>query len=134
MLNFEPIRATIPKIRLHVGEFRHRGSGQASRDQAHFQKDLPTSVRGVIQRKIQRLGEDRALLLAAAVQGCEVDSAVVAKVLGVDARTVEDWPERVESDHKFVRHCGEQDLPDRRNGKRWQLRLDFSLRDSRQRT
>jgi hypothetical protein len=43
------------------------------------------SIRGVIQRKIQRVGRDATLLVAASVQGYEFDSAVVAEVLGVDS-------------------------------------------------
>ena len=45
-----------------------------------LQRDLPESVRGMIQRMIDQLGEDdRRLLVAASVQGYEFDSAVVAR-------------------------------------------------------
>src|SRR5262249_32136681 len=48
--------------------------GQAVPD---VQRELPESVRGMIQRKIDQLGEDdRRLLIAASVQGYEFDSAV----------------------------------------------------------
>src|SRR5262245_65430538 len=44
--------------------------------------DLPESVRGMIARKIEQVPDaDRGLLLAAAVQGDEFDSTVVAEAL-----------------------------------------------------
>src|SRR5262249_31088643 len=47
------------------------------------QRELPASVRSLIQKKIAQPGEaDRRLLAAASVQGYEFDSAVVARVLG----------------------------------------------------
>ena len=48
-------------------------------------RDLPESVRGMIQRKIAQLpDDDRALLTAASVQGHEFDSTVVAQVLAMN--------------------------------------------------
>ena len=50
---------------------------------AAISRDLPESMRGMIERKLGQLAEaDRGLLVAAAVQGYQFDSAVVAEVLG----------------------------------------------------
>jgi serine/threonine protein kinase/predicted ATPase len=79
-----------------------------------LQRHLPESVRGMIQRKIDQLGEDdRRLLVAASVQGYEFDSAVVAGVLERDAADVEDRLDELDRVHAFVRPVREQEFPDR---------------------
>ena len=48
-------------------------------------RDLPESMLGMIERKLGQLAEaDRGLLVVAAVQGYQFDSAMVAEVLGLD--------------------------------------------------
>src|SRR5262249_42567705 len=62
-----------------------------------IQRELPESVRSMIQRKISQLGEaERRLLNTASVQGYEFDSAVLAKALAADAAEVEDRLEMLE--------------------------------------
>src|SRR5262245_58737549 len=79
-----------------------------------LRRDLPDSVRGMIQRKIDQLGDDdRRLLVAASVQGYEFDSAVVARVLQRDAAEVEDRLGELDRVHTFVRMVQEQEFPDR---------------------
>ncbi|HKB39086.1 MAG TPA: hypothetical protein VKD72_21790, partial [Gemmataceae bacterium] len=79
-----------------------------------LRRDLPESVRGMIQRKIDQLGDDdRRLLVAASVQGYEFDSAVVARVLQRDAAEVEDRLDELDRVHAFVRMVREQEFPDR---------------------
>jgi predicted ATPase len=79
-----------------------------------LRRELPESVRGMIQRKIDQLGEDdRRLLIAASVQGYEFDSAVVARVLERDAAEVEDRLAELDRVHAFVRMVREQEFPDR---------------------
>jgi len=79
-----------------------------------LQRDLPESVRGMIQRKIDQLGEDdRRLLVAASVQGYEFDSAVVARILERDAAEVEERLDELDRVHAFVRMVREQEFPDR---------------------
>jgi tetratricopeptide (TPR) repeat protein len=79
-----------------------------------LRRDLPESVRGMIQRKIDQLGEDdRRLLVAASVQGYEFDSAVVARALERDAADVEDRLDELDRVHAFVRVVREQEFPDR---------------------
>ncbi len=78
-----------------------------------IERDLPESVRGMIERKIAQLGEDdRRLLIAASVQGAEFDSAVVAASLEMDPAEVEERLENLERVHSFIRLIGEKEFPD----------------------
>lgn len=77
-------------------------------------RELPQSVRSMIERKIDQLGEsDRRLLAVASVQGYEFDSGVVAAVLGLDAVDVEDQLVTLERVYVFVKRVEEAELPDR---------------------
>lgn len=79
-----------------------------------FQRELPESVRAMIQRKVDQLSTaDRHLLMAASVQGPEFDSAVVAQVLGREAAEVEERLDVLERVHIMVRLIREQTFPDR---------------------
>lgn len=79
-----------------------------------LERDLPESVRSMIQQKIDQLeDDDRALLVAASVQGQEFDSAVVTEALGLDAADVEERLEVLDRVHAFVSLVGEEELPDR---------------------
>jgi hypothetical protein len=79
-----------------------------------LRRELPESVRGMLQRKIDQLGEDdRRLLVAASVQGYEFDSAVVARVLERGAADVEDRMDELDRVHAFVQVVREQEFPDR---------------------
>ncbi len=75
--------------------------------------ELPESVRSMIQRKIDQLGDgDRRLLTAASVQGHEFDAAVVAAALEIDAADVEERLEALDRVHAFVRPVREHEFPD----------------------
>jgi serine/threonine protein kinase/predicted ATPase len=76
--------------------------------------ELPESVRGMIRRKINQL-DDAALrlLTAASVQGQEIDSAVLSKVLDMDSGQVEERLQALDEIHAFVRFVGEHELPDK---------------------
>jgi predicted ATPase len=77
-------------------------------------RELPQSVRSMIQRLIDQLTDDeRRLLLAASVQGYEFDSVVVAEVLALDATEVEERLEVLDRACGLVRRVGEYQLPDR---------------------
>jgi predicted ATPase len=79
-----------------------------------LERELPESVRSMIEHKIAQLGEDdRRLLVAASVQGYEFDAAVVSKALGLDAADVEERFEGLERVHAFVRLVREHEMPDR---------------------
>jgi len=78
-----------------------------------IQRELPESVRSMIQRKIEQLSDtERRLLSAASVQGQEFDSAVVARALEMDAAEVEERLEVLERVHLFVRRIEEKEFPD----------------------
>ncbi len=98
---------------------RGRGEGAGgrwtlARELPDLHRELPESVRGVIQRQLERLGEaDRRLLAAAAVQGPEFDSAVVAGALALDPAEVEDRLQVLDRVHGLVRLVRELEFPDR---------------------
>src|SRR5207237_1535622 len=78
-----------------------------------LERDLPESVRATIQRRIGQLDADElALLSAAAAQGQEFDSRIVADVLAADAAVVEERLVRLERVHGFVRRLHDKELPD----------------------
>ena len=77
-------------------------------------RDLPESVRGMIQRKIEQVDEtDRKLLVAASVQGHEFDSAVVAEAVEMDPADVEERLEKLERVYVLVKRGEEREFPDR---------------------
>jgi tRNA A-37 threonylcarbamoyl transferase component Bud32/tetratricopeptide (TPR) repeat protein len=76
--------------------------------------ELPESVRSMIGRKIERLDDrDRALLVAASVQGHEFDSTTVSEASGMDPVDVEERLEAIERTHVLVRRGREEEFPDR---------------------
>jgi predicted ATPase len=77
-----------------------------------IERDLPESVRGMIERKIAQLSdEDRRLLVAASVQGYEFDSAIVARALELDPADVEERLETLERVYSLVRFISEREFP-----------------------
>jgi predicted ATPase len=92
---------------------QERGCWALAQALPDLQRELPESVRSVIQRKIDQLGEaDRRLLTVASVQGAEFDAAVVAQVLGREAADVEERLDVLERVHALVRLVREQAFPD----------------------
>lgn len=90
------------------------GVWQLAQNLPDMDKELPQSVRSMIQRKIDQLDpEDVRLLVAASVQGYEFDSTVVAEALKIDAEETEERLEALNRIHYFVRPLGEKELPDR---------------------
>lgn len=76
--------------------------------------ELPETVRSMIQRKLERLDDgDRRLLGAAAAQGHEFDSAVVAAAIEFDPAAVEERMQLLERVHGLVRLLREDEFPDR---------------------
>lgn len=91
-----------------------KGGWTLAQSIADIKLELPESVQGMIQRKIDQLNEnDRRMLEAAAVQGFEFDLAVVAAVLELDIELVEDRLDELERVHDFIRFIDEQEFPDR---------------------
>jgi tetratricopeptide (TPR) repeat protein/predicted Ser/Thr protein kinase len=76
-----------------------------------LERELPESVRAMIQRKLEQLGEeDRRLLVGASVQGYEFDSTLVAKALDLDPADVEDQLESLDRVYALVRLVGEREF------------------------
>lgn len=79
-----------------------------------IEKEIPASIRNMVQLKIDRLSEDdRKILLIAAVGGVQFDSAVIAKALDREPADVEEQLQELEQRHGFVRSAGEGEFPDR---------------------
>jgi predicted ATPase len=75
--------------------------------------DIPGSILSMIKRKLDLLDEqDRKLLAAASVQGCEFDSAVLAGALELEAASVEEQLERLDRVHGLVRLSWEDEFAD----------------------
>jgi serine/threonine protein kinase/tetratricopeptide (TPR) repeat protein len=91
----------------------HQGGWALAASIPAIERNMPESVRSMIQRKIDQLGEeDRWLLVGASVQGYEFDSAVIAKALEIDPADVEERLEPLCRVHAFVQFVEEKELPD----------------------
>ena len=76
-------------------------------------RELPESVRGMIERKIEQLDEDdRRLLAVASVQGYEFDSTIIAEAVALDPADVEERLHELDRVHAFVRMVDERELAD----------------------
>lgn len=74
---------------------------------------IPVGIHSMIRLKIDRFSdEQRRILLCAAVQGMQFDSAVIAKVLSLDPVDVEERLQDLETAHSFVQMMGEQEFQD----------------------
>jgi tetratricopeptide (TPR) repeat protein len=75
-------------------------------------REIPESVRSMVERKIDQLSaDDRVLLAAAAVQGAEFDSTTIATALSRDAAELESRFEALDRVHDLVRQSDELELP-----------------------
>jgi predicted ATPase len=89
------------------------GTWRAVRELPDFSRELPESIRGAIDRKIEQLDDEaRRLLAAASVQGQEFDSAVVADALGRSGAEVEERLQTLARVHGLVRPLREQVFPE----------------------
>jgi serine/threonine protein kinase/predicted ATPase len=90
------------------------GSWRLAQALPELRDELPESVRSMIERKLEQLGEeDRRVLAAAAVQGHEFDTAVVAAALALDPADLEEQLQRLERVHNVVRLLRERQFPGR---------------------
>jgi predicted ATPase/predicted Ser/Thr protein kinase len=90
------------------------GRWSLARALPELRRELPQSIRSMIERKLLQLDEaQRHLLLAASVQGHEFDSAVLATALKRDPGEVEDCLQVLERAHRLVRLVRESEFPDR---------------------
>jgi len=89
------------------------GYWQLAKPLAAVERELPESVRSIIQRRIDQLSQgDQELLAVAGIQGQEFDSAILADVLGLDATIVERKLRDLEQGHSFVKLLQEKEFPD----------------------
>jgi tetratricopeptide (TPR) repeat protein len=84
-----------------------------STDVAEVEREIPISVRSMIDKKIDQLSDDeRRILTVASVQGSQFDSAVVARALEIDAGEIEDILDRLDRVHELIQRIGEHEHPD----------------------
>ena len=103
-----------------VRYLRERGVTEESA--VEIDQSIPESLRGMIERNLERLAdEERQLLRVAAVQGFQFDSAIVAAVLERDAADVEDALQSLDRVHGVVQLVREQELPNRLFSLRYQF-------------
>jgi tetratricopeptide (TPR) repeat protein len=89
-----------------------RGRGAPSDWEAEIEREIPESLRGMIERKLEGLRDDeRQLLRVAAVQGFQFDSAIVAQVLERDPADVEEALQSLDRAHGLVKVERELELP-----------------------
>jgi serine/threonine protein kinase/tetratricopeptide (TPR) repeat protein len=92
---------------------KKQGQWMLAQSLPSIERDLPESVRAMIDRKMaQLIEEDRRLLVAASVQGYEFDSAIVSKALDLDPADVEERLETLERVHRLVRLVSEREFPE----------------------
>ncbi len=90
------------------------GTWSLGRELPDLKRELPESVRSMVQRELERLSaDDRRLLATASVQGAEFDSAVVADVMQIDAANVEERLQALNRTYSLVKLVRESEFPDR---------------------
>src|SRR5262249_53021375 len=81
----------------------HDGRWSLDQPVSEVRKVIPLGVRNMIELKIDQLqDQERNLLLCAAVQGIEFDSAPLATVLSLEPADVEERLQALERGHNFV--------------------------------
>ncbi len=89
------------------------GVWQVSGSLPDLERELPESMRSMVQRKIGQLSEqDTQLLIAASVQGHSFDSAVISAGLDRDPADVEERLDELERVYTFVHRRDEYEYPD----------------------
>jgi hypothetical protein len=84
-----------------------------TRPLTEMELEAPESVRSMISRKIDALGEEeRRALEYASIEGAEFLSTVVARLLDVDEIALEERLARLERTHRLIETRGEEELPD----------------------
>ncbi|HEX6573642.1 MAG TPA: protein kinase [Gemmatimonadaceae bacterium] len=89
------------------------GSWSISGSIPDLERELPESMRSMVQRKVGQLSDtDSQLLVAASVQGYDFDSAVVAAAIEADPADVEERLVDLERIYNFVIRRDEHEFPD----------------------
>ena|SRR5437867_4037034 len=100
---------------------------------SEVRKVIPVGIRSMIRLNIDQFSkEDSRLLLCAAAQGVQFDSAVIAQVLSRDTVDVEERLQELETAHNFVRIVGEQEFPNHPFSARYRfVHVFIRMRDTR---
>ena len=84
-----------------------------SRPLTEIELEVPETVRSMISKKVDALGEEeRRALQYASVEGQEFLSTVAARPLGVDEVDLEELLAQIEKNHRLIVVLGEEELPD----------------------
>ncbi|HLQ59323.1 MAG TPA: AAA family ATPase [Gemmatimonadales bacterium] len=109
-------------LRDHGAIVEVAGAWALSESLPNIERELPESVRSMIERQVGQLAPmDRRLLAVASVQGQEFDSAVVATVLAQDPARVEERLERLERVHALIRSVAQRKRPGRLQSVRYRF-------------
>ncbi len=104
LLQYLQERGDIAKTNEHWG---------LSRPLAEIELEVPASVRSMISKKVDALGEEeKRTLQYASVEGQEFLSTVAANLLAVDEVDLEELLARIEKNHRLIVSRGEEELPD----------------------
>src|SRR6185503_11858815 len=104
LLQYLQERGDIAKTNEHWG---------LSRPLSEIELEVPESVRSMISKKVDALGEEeKRTLQYASVEGQEFLSTVAANLLGVDEVDLEELLARIEKNHRLIVSRGEEELPD----------------------
>ena len=96
-----------------VGAIVERDGWRMVKPLSEIEKEVPESIRSMIERKIDLLDDaDRRLMVVASVQGSEFHATVVAEAMEGDEAEIEESLERLDQVHNFVRRVGEEEMPD----------------------
>ena len=96
-----------------IAKSRESGTWVLAQSLPDLTRDLPQSVRSMIEMKIAQICDrEREVLRAAAAQGYEFESAAVARALEADNLEIEDALEPLSRVHNFVKCISEEELPD----------------------
>ncbi len=113
----QPLFATrLVQLLLDRGDIQPLGGRyRLTRDVADLQPRVPDNVRGLIERKLESLGDaERRALAYASVSGREFTSVTLASLLGEDELTLEERLSSLVRAQRLLELCGEERLPDGR--------------------
>jgi tetratricopeptide (TPR) repeat protein len=115
--------ADVVRLLADRGAFIRRDGGWVLAEElSEIEQQLPESIRSMIQKKICQLSDgDRRLITAAAVQGLEFDSVVLARALEIDSAEAEERLEALDRMQGLVRLVEERELPDSTLALRYQF-------------
>ena len=101
---------------------RRAGTWRLTDDMPAIERQLPASIRSMIQRRLDHLtDDDLRLLRVASIQGQQFDSLIVADAAQLTQVDVEERLESLQRVHSLVRMIDERELPNRRLTARYEF-------------